>query len=264
VLAAAAAAMSVRILREYERAVVFRLGRLIGAKGPGVVLLVPLIDRMVRVSLRTHTLNVPAQDVITCDNVPARVDAVTYFRVVDPRSSIVEIENYRQATSLIAQTTLRAVLGKADLDALLSQREQLNEHLQQIIDEQTEPWGIKVSTVEIRDVGIPSGMQRAMAKQAEAERERRAKVIKAEAEAQAATRLADAAEVISRNPATLQLRYLQTLSEIGIEQNSTVVFPLPMDLVTPLLGAVERSRTELGRADGEPRLFAPREREHAT
>jgi regulator of protease activity HflC (stomatin/prohibitin superfamily) len=264
VLAVALAAASVRILREYERAVVFRLGRLIGAKGPGVVLLVPLIDRMVRVSLRTHTLNVPAQDVITCDNVPARVDAVTYFRVVDPRSSIVEIENYRQATSLIAQTTLRAVLGKADLDALLSQREQLNEHLQQIIDEQTEPWGIKVSTVEIRDVGIPSGMQRAMAKQAEAERERRAKVIKAEAEAQAATRLADAAEVISRNPATLQLRYLQTLSEIGIEQNSTVVFPLPMDLVTPLLGAVERSRTELGRADGEPRLFAPREREHAT
>ena len=186
VLAAAAAAASVRILREYERAVVFRLGRLIGAKGPGVVLLVPLIDRMVRVSLRTHTLNIPAQDVITCDNVPARVDAVAYFRVVDPSSSIVEIENFRQATSMIAQTTLRAVLGKADLDALLSQREQLNEHLQQIIDEQTEPWGIKVTTVEIRDVGIPSAMQRAMAKQAEAERERRAKVIRAEAEAQAA------------------------------------------------------------------------------
>jgi regulator of protease activity HflC (stomatin/prohibitin superfamily) len=275
VLAVAAVAASVRVLREYERAVVFRLGRLIGAKGPGVVLLVPLIDRMVRVSLRTHTLNIPAQDVITCDNVPARVDAVAYFRVVDPRSSIVEVENFRTATSLIAQTTLRAVLGKADLDALLSKREQLNEHLQQIIDEQTEPWGIKVTTVEIRDVGIPSAMQRAMAKQAEAERERRAKVIKAEAEAQAATRLAEAADVISRNPATLQLRYLQTLTEIGVEQNSTVVFPLPMDVVKPFLGAVEQARGELERADGErgreleageagaPR-FARREREHAS
>ena len=268
VLAATAAAASVRILREYERAVVFRLGRLIGAKGPGVVLLVPLIDRMVRVSLRTHTLNVPAQDVITCDNVPARVDAVAYFRVVDPRSSIVEVENFRQATSMIAQTTLRAVLGKADLDALLSQREQLNDHLQQIIDEQTEPWGIKVTTVEIRDVGIPSAMQRAMAKQAEAERERRAKVIKAEAEAQAATRLAEAADVISRNPATLQLRYLQTLSEIGIEQNSTVVFPLPMDLVKPLLGAVESAREtaqgELPAGNGETPMFSRAAPEHAT
>jgi regulator of protease activity HflC (stomatin/prohibitin superfamily) len=265
VLAVAAAAMSVRILREYERAVVFRLGRLIGAKGPGVVLLVPLIDRMVRVSLRTHTLNVPAQDVITCDNVPARVDAVAYFRVVDPVSSVVEIENFRQATSMIAQTTLRAVLGKADLDALLSQREQLNEHLQQIIDEQTEPWGIKVTTVEIRDVGIPSAMQRAMAKQAEAERERRAKIIKAEAEAQAATRLAEAADVISRNPATLQLRYLQTLTEIGIEQNSTVVFPLPIDLLRPLIGAVEEhARGELAPGNGDASLFARPAREHAT
>jgi regulator of protease activity HflC (stomatin/prohibitin superfamily) len=268
VLAVSVAAASVRILREYERAVVFRLGRLIGAKGPGVVLLVPLIDRMVRISLRTHTLNIPAQDVITCDNVPARVDAVAYFRVVDPRSSVVEIENFRQATSLIAQTTLRAVLGKADLDALLSQREQLNEALQQIIDEQTEPWGIKVTVVEIRDVGIPASMQRAMARQAEAERERRAKVIKADAEAQAATRLAEAAEVISQNPTTLQLRYLQTLSEIGIEQNSTVVFPLPMDLVKPLLSAAEPVRSEpergeLERGGGAP-LFAPREREHAT
>ena len=265
VLAVAAVAASVRVLREYERAVVFRLGRLIGAKGPGVVLLVPLIDRMVRVSLRTHTLNVPAQDVITCDNVPARVDAVAYFRVVDPVSSIVEVENFRQATSMIAQTTLRAVLGKADLDALLSQREQLNEHLQQIIDEQTEPWGIKVTTVEIRDVGIPSAMQRAMAKQAEAERERRAKVIRAEAEAQAATRLAEAADVISRNPATLQLRYLQTLSEIGIEQNSTVVFPLPIDLLRPLIGAVEEhARGELAPGNGDTSLFARPAREHAT
>jgi regulator of protease activity HflC (stomatin/prohibitin superfamily) len=258
VLAVAVAAASVRVLREYERAVVFRLGRLIGAKGPGVVLLVPLIDRMVRVSLRTHTLNVPAQDVITCDNVPARVDAVAYFRVVDPRSSIVEVENFRQATSMIAQTTLRAVLGKADLDALLSQREQLNEHLQQIIDEQTEPWGIKVTTVEIRDVGIPSAMQRAMAKQAEAERERRAKVIKAEAEAQAATRLAEAADVISRNPATLQLRYLQTLTEIGVEQNSTVVFPLPMDLVKPLM---EAAQAQLPAGASEAPRFTRREAE---
>ena len=235
VLAVAAVAASVRVLREYERAVVFRLGRLIGAKGPGVVLLVPLIDRMVRVSLRTHTLNVPAQDVITCDNVPARVDAVAYFRVVDPKSSIVEVENFRQATSMIAQTTLRAVLGKADLDALLSQREQLNEHLQQIIDEQTEPWGIKVTTVEIRDVGIPSAMQRAMAKQAEAERERRAKVINAEGEYQASERLRDAAAVMAEEPIAIQLRYLQTLLEIGATNSSTIVFPAPIDLLAPLI-----------------------------
>jgi len=234
-LAALAAAASVRILREYERAVVFRLGRLIGAKGPGVVLLVPLIDRMVRVSLRTQTLNIPAQDVITCDNVPARVDAVAYFRVVDPRSSIVEIENFRQATSMIAQTTLRAVLGKADLDALLSQREQLNEHLQQIIDEQTEPWGIKVTTVEIRDVGIPSAMQRAMAKQAEAERERRAKVIAAEGEFQASERLKDAANVMSENPITLQLRFLQTMLEMSSERSSTLILPLPLELFKPFM-----------------------------
>jgi len=262
-LAVTAAAASVRVLREYERAVVFRLGRLIGAKGPGVVLLVPMIDRMVRVSLRTHTLNIPAQDVITRDNVPARVDAVAYFRVVDPRASVVEIENYKQGTSLIAQTTLRAVLGKVELDSLLSQREQLNEHLQQIIDEQTEPWGIKVTTVEIRDVGIPSAMQRAMAKQAEAERERRAKIIKAEAESQAAAKLAEAADVISRNPATLQLRYLQTLTEIGVEQNSTVVFPLPMDLVKPLLGAAdalkEANPAELPAGNGETPRFTRRE-----
>jgi regulator of protease activity HflC (stomatin/prohibitin superfamily) len=256
VLALTAAAASVRILREYERAVVFRLGRLMGARGPGVVLLIPLIDRMVRVSLRTHTLTIPAQDVITCDNVPARVDAVTYFRVVDPRCSIVEIEDFREGTSQIAQTTLRAVLGKADLDTLLSEREKLNDHLQQIIDEQTEPWGIKVTTVEIKDVGIPSGMQRAMAKQAEAERERRAKVIRADAEYRAAAKLSEAADVISRNPATIQLRYLQTLSEIGIDQNSTVVFPLPMDLVKPLLGATagtsqEPAAASLGTGDGE-------------
>jgi regulator of protease activity HflC (stomatin/prohibitin superfamily) len=267
-LAVTAAAVSVRVLREYERAVVFRLGRLIGAKGPGVVLLVPMIDRMVRVSLRTHTLNIPAQDVITRDNVPARVDAVAYFRVVDPRASVVEIENYKQGTSLIAQTTLRAVLGKVELDSLLSQREELNEHLQQIIDEQTEPWGIKVTTVEIRDVGIPTAMQRAMAKQAEAERERRAKVIRAEAESQAAAKLAEAADVISRNPATLQLRYLQTLSEIGVEQNTTVVFPLPMELVKPLLGAAEAiagsGHAELPAGNGETPRFTRRESERVS
>jgi regulator of protease activity HflC (stomatin/prohibitin superfamily) len=189
---------------------------------------------------------------------------VAYFRVVDPRSSVVEIENLLQANSLIAQNTLLAVLGKVDIVALLSQREQLNDALQHIIDEQTEPWGIKVTVVEIRDVGIPSGMQRAMARQAEAARVRRAKVIKAEAEAQAATRLAEAADIISANPTTLQLRYLQTLSEIGIEQNSTVVFPLPMDLVKPLLGAVEGARGELERGRGDVPLFAPRDHEHAT
>jgi regulator of protease activity HflC (stomatin/prohibitin superfamily) len=238
-LAATLVAASVRVLREYERAVVFRLGRLVGQRGPGLVLLVPGIDRMVRVSLRTVTLNIPPQNVITCDNVPAHVDAVAYFRVVDPNASVVDIEDAVKATSQIAQTTLRAVLGKADLDALLSQRERLNEELQRIIDEQTEPWGIKVSTVEIKDVGIPTTMQRAMARQAEAERERRAKVIHAEGERQAAATLSEAAGVLSENPAAIQLRYLQTLSEIGAEQNSTIVFPLPIDLIQPLLSAAE-------------------------
>jgi regulator of protease activity HflC (stomatin/prohibitin superfamily) len=234
---AAIAAASVRILREYERAVVFRLGRLLGQRGPGLVLLIPGIDRMVRVSLRTVTLNIPPQNVITRDNVPAHVDAVAYFRVIDPNASVVEIEDGVKATSQIAQTTLRSVLGKADLDVLLSQRERLNEDLQQIIDEQTEPWGIKVSTVEIKDVGIPTTMQRAMARQAEAERERRAKVIHAEGERQAAATLSEAAGVLSASPASIQLRYLQTLGEIGAEQNSTIVFPLPIDLVKPLLAA---------------------------
>jgi regulator of protease activity HflC (stomatin/prohibitin superfamily) len=234
------AAASIRVLREYERAVVFRLGRLMGQRGPGLILLIPGIDRMVRVSLRTVTLNIPPQNVITCDNVPAHVDAVAYFRVVDPCASVVDIENAVKATSQISQTTLRSVLGKADLDALLSERERLNEDLQQIIDEQTEPWGIKVSTVEIKDVGIPTTMQRAMARQAEAERERRAKVIHAEGEFQAAAKLAEAAGVISKQPSALQLRYLQTLGEIGAEQNSTIVFPLPIDLVQPLLKAAEQ------------------------
>jgi regulator of protease activity HflC (stomatin/prohibitin superfamily) len=232
----ALAGASVRVLREYERGVIFRLGRVIEKKGPGLILLMPAIDRMVRVSLRTVTLNVPPQDVITRDNVPVRVDAVVYFRVVDPDNAVVQVENFHKATSQIAQTTLRSVLGKADLDSLLTQREELNEELQKIIDDQTEPWGIKVTTVEIKDVGVPSAMQRAMARQAEAERERRAKIINAEGEFQAAARLAEAADVISQNPTTIQLRYLQTLSEIGINQNSTIVFPI--DLVQPLLKAV--------------------------
>jgi regulator of protease activity HflC (stomatin/prohibitin superfamily) len=237
-IVAAFAGASVRVLREYERAVVFRLGRLTGQRGPGLVMLIPGIDRMVRVSLRTVTLTIPPQDIITRDNVTARVDAVTYFRVVDPNSAVVSVEDSVKATLQIAQTTLRSVLGKADLDALLSERERLNEDLQQIIDEQTEPWGIKVTTVEIKDVGIPAPMQRAMARQAEAERERRAKIINAEAEFQAAAKLAEAAGVINAAPAALQLRYLQTLREIGGgEQASTIVFPLPIDLVRPLLEA---------------------------
>src|SRR3954469_24456723 len=222
---------SIRVLREYERGVIFRLGRLIAQKGPGLIFLIPVIDRMVRVDLRTVTLNIPPQEVITRDNVTARVNAVCYFRVIDPNRSIVEVENFLLATSQIAQTTLRSVLGKADLDTLLAERERLNEDLQKIIDDQTEPWGVKVSTVEIKDVEIPEQMQRAMARQAEAERERRAKIINAEGEYQAAEKLAQAADIISKNPATLQLRYLQTLLEMGVNNNTTIVFPLPIELI---------------------------------
>ena len=232
------ASASVRILREYERGVVFRLGRLLDQKGPGVVLLIPFVDRLVRVSLRTVTQQIPPQEVITRDNVPARVTAVTYFHVVDPNRSVVEVQDVLAATSQIAQTTLRSVLGKAELDTLLAERERLNEDLQKIIDDQTEPWGIKVTAVEIKDVEIPEDMQHAIARQAEAERERRAKIINAEGEFQAAAKLADAADVIARNPVTIQLRYLQTLLEIGSEQNSTIVFPLPIDLIGPLLQSV--------------------------
>jgi regulator of protease activity HflC (stomatin/prohibitin superfamily) len=234
------AAASVRVLREYERAVVFRLGRAMNQRGPGLILLVPAIDRMVRVSLRTVTLKIPAQEIITRDNVPARVTAVAYYRVIDPKKSVIEVENVLAATSQIAQTTLRSVLGKAELDALLSEREQLNEHLQQIIDDQTEPWGVKVTTVEIKDVEIPERMQHAMARQAEAERERRAKIINAEGEFQAAARLSDAADVISRNPVTIQLRYLQTLIEVSGKESSTIVFPLPIDVLKPLVTAADR------------------------
>jgi regulator of protease activity HflC (stomatin/prohibitin superfamily) len=261
VTALALTGAAVRVLREYERGVVFRLGRLVGQRGPGLVLLMPAIDRMVRVSLRTVTLRVPPQDVITRDNVPARVNAVAYFRIVHPTSSVVEVEDALEATSQIAQTTLRSVLGKAELDTLLAERERLNDDLQKIIDEQTEPWGIKVTTVEIKDVEIPGGMQRAMARQAEAERERRAKIINSEGEFQAAEKLYDAAEIVSRNPAALQLRYLQTLIEVGTNQNSTIIFPLPLDLVRPLLAAVEGARDALerGQPAGVSRDGAPRD-----
>jgi len=251
VVAATVAASAIRVLREYERAVVFRLGRLVGEKGPGLILLIPVIDRMVRVDLRTIVLDIPPQDLITRDNVPAKVNAVTYFRVVDAASSVVKVERYLAATSQIAQTTLRSVLGKADLDMLLADRERLNESLQQIIDEQTDPWGVKVTAVEIKDVEIPSGMQRAMARQAEAERERRAKVIHAEGEFQASQRLADAAEVLSTNSAALQLRYLQTLTEVGVNQNSTIVFPLPIDVIRPFLAPAEST------GDAQPQAEAP-------
>ena len=225
----------IRILREYERGVVFRLGRLLDPKGPGVVFLIPIVDRIVKVDLRTITLNIPPQEVITKDNVPARVNAVAYFRIVDPKAAIVQIENFMVATSQIAQTTLRSVLGQHTLDELLSEREKINSILQGIIDEQTAPWGIKVSVVEVKDVEIPAGMQRAMARQAEAERERRAKVINAEGEFQASERLKDAAVVIADHPIALQLRYLQTLLELGSSQATTIVFPAPIDLLSPFL-----------------------------
>jgi regulator of protease activity HflC (stomatin/prohibitin superfamily) len=226
----------VKVLREYERGVIFRLGRLLPEpKGPGLRYIIPVIDRMVRVDLRTVTLNVPPQEVITRDNVPVRVNAVAYFRIVDANASIVQVENYMVATSQIAQTTLRSVLGQHVLDELLSERDKINAILQEIIDDSTSPWGIKVSVVEVKDVEIPSDMQRAMARQAEAERERRAKVISAEGEFQASERLRDAARVMAEQPISIQLRYLQTLLEIGSTNNSTVVFPVPVDLVRPFI-----------------------------
>jgi regulator of protease activity HflC (stomatin/prohibitin superfamily) len=228
--------MAIRIAREYERAIVFRLGRLLPEpKGPGLFLLIPIVDRMVRVDLRTITSEIPAQEVITKDNVPARVNAVAYFRIVDPNAAVVQIQNYMLATSQIAQTTLRSVLGQHSLDELLSEREKINAILQGIIDEQTAPWGIKVSVVEVKDVEIPQGMQQAMARQAEAERERRAKVINAEGEYQASERLKDAALVIEEHPIALQLRYLQTLLELGSSQSTTIVFPAPIDVIRAFL-----------------------------
>jgi regulator of protease activity HflC (stomatin/prohibitin superfamily) len=236
--------MGFNVLREYERAVIFRWGRLarglIGGNGPGVVIIIPFIDKMVRVSLRTVTMDVPPQDVITRDNVSVKVNAVIYFRVVDQERAIIQVEDYLYATSMMAQTTLRSVLGQSQLDDLLSKREQINGDLQRIIDQQTEPWGVKVNAVEVKNVDLPQEMQRAIARQAEAERERRAKVIHAEGEFEASRRLADAADVISRNPAALQLRYLQTLVEVAAEKNSTTIFPIPIDTIAPFLKAWEK------------------------
>jgi regulator of protease activity HflC (stomatin/prohibitin superfamily) len=228
-------ANAVRVLREYERGVVFRLGRLIGVKGPGLILLIPLIDKMVKVSLRTIVMDVPPQDIITKDNVSVKVNAVVYFRVVQPDKAIVEVENFLFATSQLSQTTLRSILGQSELDELLAEREKINRELQKIIDTQTEPWGIKISNVEVKHIDLPVEMQRAMARQAEAERERRAKIIHAEGEFQASQRLAEAARVIEGHPMALQLRFLQTLTEVASEKNSTTIFPVPIDLIAPFL-----------------------------
>lgn len=226
---------AIRIVQEYERGVIFRLGRLVGARGPGLFFILPFVESMQKVDLRVVTMDVPRQDVITRDNVTVKVDAVVYFRVMDPEMAVVKVTDYIRATSLVAQTTLRSVLGQSDLDELLSKRDELNQRLQKIIDDATEPWGVKVTIVEVRDVGLPSEMIRAMARQAEAERERRAKVIHAEGEFEASKRLAEAGEVMAESPTTLQLRYLQTLTEISSERNSTVVFPIPIDLITMFL-----------------------------
>jgi len=234
-------ASAIRILREYDRGVIFRLGRLINVKGPGLILLIPLIDKMVRVSLRTVVMDVPTQDVITKDNVSIKVNAVVYFRVMQPDKAIVEVENFLFATSQLSQTTLRSILGQSELDELLSQRDKINRELAKIIDSQTEPWGIKVSNVEVKHIDLPQEMQRAMAKQAEAERERRAKVIHAEGEFQASQRLSDAAQIISSNPAALQLRFLQTLTEIASEQSSTIIFPVPLDIISAFLPKEKKS-----------------------
>jgi regulator of protease activity HflC (stomatin/prohibitin superfamily) len=233
---------AIKILREYERGVIFRLGRLINVKGPGLILLIPFIDKMVTVSLRIIVLDVPPQDIITSDNVSIKVNAVVYFRVMEPEKAIVQVENYMSATSQISQTTLRSVLGQSELDDLLSQRDKINHRLQQIIDSQTEPWGIKVSNVEVKQIDLPQEMQRAMAKQAEAERERRSKVISAEGEFQASQRLADAANILAGEPSALTLRYLQTLREIATDRNSTTIFPVPIDLLKPFLKMNEEAK----------------------
>ncbi len=235
-------ASAIRILFEYERGVVFRMGRYAGLKGPGLRFIIPVMDKLIKVSLRTVAMDVPPQDVITRDNVSIKVNAVLYFRVVQPEKALIEVENYLYATSQLAQTSLRSVLGQSDMDDLLSRRDQLNQHLQEILDRQTDPWGVKVSNVEIKHVDLPVEMQRAMARQAVAERERRAKVINAEGEFQASQKLADAAKIIATEPSALQLRFLQTLVEIAAEKNSTVVFPLPLDLIRPFLEKIEKPR----------------------
>ncbi len=226
---------AVKIAREYERGIIFRLGRLMRARGPGVILLIPIVDRMMKIDLRVVPLDIPRQEMMTRDNVPVTVDAVVYFRVVNPEDAVVKVENFSRATYLLAQTTLRSVLGQHELDELLSQRDKVNQQLQRVIDEGTEPWGIKVTLVEVRDVILPEGMKRAMARQAEVERERRAKVINAEGEFQAAEKLVMAATKIATQPVALQLRYLQALAEVATEQNSTTIFPIPIDLITPFL-----------------------------
>jgi regulator of protease activity HflC (stomatin/prohibitin superfamily) len=228
--------MAIKVLNEYERAVIFRLGRVIDHKGPGIIILIPVVDRMVRVGLRTVALDVPPQDVITRDNVSVKVSAVIYFRVMDPTKAVIDVENYLYATSQLAQTTLRSVCGQSELDELLAQRDKLNLQIQEILDSHTEPWGVKVSMVEVKQIDLPLEMQRAIARQAEAERERRAKVINAEGEYQAAARLAEAAVIIAKEPTALQLRFLQTLVEVSAEKNSTIIFPIPIDLLEPFLG----------------------------
>jgi len=235
---------AIRILKEYERGVIFRLGRVIATKGPGLIILIPVIDKMVKVSLRLVTMDVPSQDVITKDNVSIKVNAVVYFRVVDPTKAVVEVEDYLFATSQLAQTTLRSVCGEVELDEILSQRERINERLQNILDKHTDPWGIKVTTVEVKHIDLPEEMQRSMARQAEAERERRAKIINAEGEYQAARRLAEAAEIIEKYPEALQLRYLQTLREIASEGNSTTLFPIPIDLLIPFMKKIKKIKEE--------------------
>jgi regulator of protease activity HflC (stomatin/prohibitin superfamily) len=232
-------AAAIRILNEYERGVIFRLGRIIGAKGPGLIILIPIIDRMVKIDMRIITMDVPPQDVITRDNVSIKVNAVIYFRVMDANSAVVEVENFLYATSQLAQTTLRSVCGQVELDEILSEREKINNHLQEILDRSTDPWGIKVSTVEVKHIDLPQEMQRAMAKQAEAERERRAKVINAEGEFQAAQKLAEAGKVIADQPIALQLRYLQTLVQVASENNSTTLFPIPIDLFKPFIKLID-------------------------
>ncbi len=234
-------ASAIRVLREYERGVIFRLGRLVGAKGPGLIFLIPVIDRMVKISLRTVVMDVPPQDVITRDNVSVQVNAVVYFRVLDPQKAVVEVENYLFATSQLSQTTLRSIVGQVELDELLANREKINKQLQEIIDKHSDPWGIKVSLVEIKHIDLPIEMKRAMARQAEAERERRSKIINAEGEYQAATKLQMAAEIINKYPVALQLRFLQTLTEVASENNSTTIFPVPIDLFHPFLKAFDRN-----------------------
>ena len=255
---------SVKIVAEYERGVIFRLGRLVGARGPGLFVILPIVDRMVKMDLRTVTLDVPSQECITRDNVTVKVNAVIYFRIVDPEAAVVKVLDHFRATSQIAQTTLRSVLGQSMLDELLSERERINDRLQIIIDEQTEPWGVKVSTVEVKDVELPQGMQRAMARQAEAERERRAKVINAEGELQASEKLAEAGRIMAETPATLQLRFLQTLSEVATEKNSTIVFPVPIDLIE-LMTQGARAARDAGGGDGaRPRIHVSGGGEGAT